>query len=142
VSGDWVDAQWDTKLTRMLIPVMFSWEHQWRLAERWSLRLGPTAGVAWLSGNRKINLTARFNNAPDVFSAASSADADAAAFLFGGTAGLRWDFLSTRKTTVHADLSVSAFGATNAKLKFKDDSAAAKTDLSGIRLSLAVGATF
>jgi hypothetical protein len=141
-AGDWVDAQWNTKLTRTLIPVMFSWEHQWWPTERLSLRLGPTVGAAWLSGERKINLTARFNNEPDTYSASSSANADAVAFLFGGTAGLRWDFVKTQTTAVYADLTVSAFGATNAKLKFKDDFGASKTDLSGLRLNLAIGLTF
>ncbi|MDR3228485.1 MAG: hypothetical protein LBT53_03605 [Puniceicoccales bacterium] len=119
------------QINHTIVPVLFAWEHEWQLSDNWSWRLGPTIGFASISG--KEERSPHVVNASNVFRSASGA-----AGLLGVSAGVHWNFAKTETVHWYADLSLTALGATDVKLKALDE----KVNLSGARIGLSVGARF
>jgi len=120
------------QVNHTIVPVMFGWEHEWKTSSaKWAWRLGPTAGVAFVSGKEERD--PHVSNASNVFRSASGA-----AFLAGVNAGVRWNFL-TSAPRLYLDFSVAGFGSTGVKL---DKLYNEKINLSGGRLIVACGYQF
>jgi len=111
-----------------LIPLMLSWEFEWTTANDLAWRLGPTAGITYIS--RQM---ARDPNLPYGDNVLRSDGGTA--FLGGLNAGLRWGFSNGWYT----DCSLAALLSKSVQLKKISNE---KVNLSGGRFILSLGYRF
>jgi hypothetical protein len=158
------DVQLKGKIERDIVPIVISWEHEWKLNDKLTLRAGPMIGAAIVSGTGKLNAEIalsqtlidllEYYDMLDEFNAEVSPEEiyskslSSVAVLFGLSVGVRYDFIKEENFNLYADVSIFAFGSTDVKFRynfqndFLDGSHTDRVNLSGARITFSIGARF